>query len=150
MSAFLCDDCHLTALAAYYYQYKPALTLGTTQSVFDLLRAENLRSLEARYRKDRWWEEGTGESRLCGICQCTEFLPVEIVKAARCYEYQACEHDDWPASDAHRICQYIQEHALERVLAGQIARPARVVDLESLVTTTAYDRAAWGLQPRHG
>lgn len=31
--------------------------------------------------------------------------PVETLKLIRCYEYQSCEHPEWPESEAYRFCQ---------------------------------------------
>ena len=51
--------------------------------------------------------------------------PVEIIKAAHCYAYQACEHREWEGSKAAKRLQCVIDEAT-RKLPG-------------------YDDAAWGL-----
>ncbi len=51
--------------------------------------------------------------------------PVEIIKAAQCFDYQACETDDWKESVACKIIQHIEGTAI-RMLPG-------------------YEQAPWGL-----
>ena len=52
-----------------------------------------------RYRAPRW----------------NQWSVVEILKALACYEYQACEVPNWPASEAHAFCR-----ALQHLLIGRL------------------------------
>jgi hypothetical protein len=147
MSAFLCDNCHLTALASYAYEIKPALTLGTTRTFFDMFVSENVRSLErlytnrAPYPDNRFWEEQLPNARPCLLCERAHFEPYEIVKAADCYAYQSDNHDGWNDSEACRVIDRIREHAL--------ACEGWAASLDSLRASVAYDHAHWGIDPKH-
>lgn len=50
----------------------------------------------------------------------------EIAKAVSCYAYQSCEHPEWEASAASRLCDAIQARLLARL--------------------PGYDQAPWGLE----
>lgn len=51
--------------------------------------------------------------------------PVEILKAIDCFEYQACETDDWRDSEAYAFCQALR---------------SRMID-----ALPGYDDAPWGI-----
>jgi hypothetical protein len=133
MSAHLCDPCHLTALAVYAYEHGPKANTSVRE-LFDVLLQENVRSLRARYPKDDWW--GDGALKPCPYCAGALFSPMELYKAARCYEYQACETDDWTTTRAHAISQRVLT-----LTASQL--PYGIED------TGEYHAAAWGIRARH-
>lgn len=135
MSAYLCGNCHLTVLAVYAYETKDALALGTTQAYFQLLYDENIKSLQARYPGEPWWN--TDPPHLCWFCVGEEFSAFEILKAARSYEYEACEHSEYVFSQAKALVGSIRLQALaaaEAELAkdGQLARAQAVKTLRLL------------------
>jgi hypothetical protein len=99
MSAFICNDSHITAVAAYAARNR---ILGYTDAnqIGEMLHAENVRSVNYRY------DETTQPSfELCQWAAFHEFSLVQIVKAARCLGYQSCEHPGWQESDACKLLQ---------------------------------------------
>jgi hypothetical protein len=127
MSAFMCSDTHLTALAAYAVRNGlsspircegPDSTTGLVEAVFRVLERENAASLEARYPAD----QGAIGGQLDKRAMVTEYPLLTIIKACHCYRYQACEHRGWPDSRAKDFVDRIEEHAV-RHLPGYEAAP---------------------------
>ena len=46
----------------------------------------------------------------------------EVLKATDCYEYQSCEHPEWPSSNAHDFIQALRKDAW-RLLEGYEEAP---------------------------
>ncbi len=40
------------------------------------------------------------------------YLPVEIIKACDCYDYQSCETPDWKDTEAYAIMQMLRKRAI--------------------------------------
>jgi hypothetical protein len=93
----------------------------------DLLVIENVRSITARYPDtldgepmpgpiDAYWDApysyAPGRRLTCA----------EALKAIDCYEYQACEHDEWADSEAKRFCDGLRA-SIVGVLPGYSAAP---------------------------
>ena len=51
--------------------------------------------------------------------------PVQVLKACDCYDYQSCETDDYPQSEAKRMIETIKTWAI--------------------TTLPSYDKAEWAL-----
>lgn len=51
-----------------------------------------------------------------------EMTPVEVIKAVRCYEYQACERPEWRASEAYQFCKALTD-AMIACLPGYADAP---------------------------
>jgi len=68
-------------------------------SVTHRYRQTGLIRTEYRYRAPRW----------------NQWSVVEVLKALGCYEYQACEVPDWPASEAHAYCRALQDNLIHRL-----------------------------------
>jgi hypothetical protein len=47
---------------------------------------------------------------------------IQALKLIACYEYQSCEHPEWPKSDAKDFCDSLTR-ALVRVVPGYDAAP---------------------------
>lgn len=73
--------------------------LGADQ-VGAMLWAENRRSVDYRYEESEL--EPLYLSRHVAGFRPT---PVEVLKACDCYEYQSCEHPEWPRSEA---CSFVE------------------------------------------
>lgn len=88
------------------------------RAVFEMLATENARSVGYRYNEPTKpvdyvaWPFGSPAPSI-----------VEALKLLDCYEYQACECQDWEDSEAFRWCYRLRK-ALGRALPG-------------------YDSAAW-------
>lgn len=115
MSAFICDDRHISALACYAVEngllegQTPNSDKTDQEIVASLLHAANVESVNARY------SESTEEPFEFGFVETRMTPAVQVIKAAHCYQYQACEHGGWEGSRAHRITDAIIAHAIQRV-----------------------------------
>lgn len=103
MSAYICEMCHLTAIAQYAVR---AGCEGTVDSLGAMLLQANVDSVNARYREKT---EMTFEA--CPHAFHTHLSVVEIIKALHCYRYQSCEHEGWEGSDAYNLVASLLEHA---------------------------------------
>ena len=138
MSAFLCSDQHITQLACWLcnddrsgldwlarqsgYHDKGGFMESNELAthVASVLKKENARSLSARYddRADEYWDDKDdaippitlGEVDRMQICDLGK-----IAKAADCYEYQACESDDFRDTMAWRILGIIRKEIGSRL-----------------------------------
>lgn len=112
------------------------LTHETADAVGAMLTAENVRSVQHRYPSDSFddlpgpvansWAadamlgtytyplHGTGPIRIGAAPR--HLLTVEALKAIDGYEYQACEHPEWWASEARQFCD-----ALRGMVIGRLA-----------------------------
>lgn len=108
-------------------QATPALA----PNLFELLKLENARSLIARYGSKAPWQFAPDfdtwkfdEASNAAYSQShnalfieggdkglVSFSPASIVKLCRCYDYQACESNDWETTTAHDIVECIRAHA---------------------------------------
>ena len=122
MSAFLVSDKHITEILRFasgkgnIYYNGETLDLTTPdgiQKVGQILVNENYRSLNARY----------GSVNLSHVFQYEPFsmrpimAAVEVIKLCHCYDYQACETDDYYETPTHSIVDAIKECAI-RALPG--------------------------------
>jgi hypothetical protein len=127
MSAFICNDSHITALAVYAARNR-LLGYRDANQVGAMLHAENVKSVNYRYH------EATRPGFT--ICEWAAFHPfslVQIIKAARCLAYQSCEHPGWPVSEACRL--------LEAITAGTGERPPGYDEAEWVITRPAATAA---------
>lgn len=142
MSAFLCTNTHITALAVFatnptkfrqYPLWKPDLTAlerypnkRDSEILGELLLKENLKSINYRY-PDHSFIEGF---KLCHVADNTQYTPVQMIKLAQCYDYQSCEHPEYKGCIAQRLMDSIISDCI-RMLPG-------------------YDEAPWGLDYQNG
>ena len=128
MSAFMCDDKHLSALAFYAVRNRLAgESRGLPryeQDVLDILWHANRESLEFPYPKSAAEMVGATEPPAfdTSVAVKCNFDPVRVIKAAECVQYQACEYDGFESSDAHRFTKAIIGHAIS-ALPGYDAAP---------------------------
>jgi hypothetical protein len=103
--------------------------------VANMLWRENIKSVSHRY-DDRTSATlpGTKDNRhitardFAGV-RWMSFNPVQVIKACHCLDYQSCEHDEWPTSEAYAF--------LEALKANQCHR------------LPGYDSAEWGVPKRY-
>lgn len=125
MSAYMVSDRHIAFLAEAAREWglswrRPATVPGGNDcrveagellngEIGAILEAENARSVNYRYgEEDNERPYTYRPSRLA-------LDPVVVIKAVRCYEYQACECDDWEHTEARRICAAIIDEACTRL-----------------------------------
>ena len=100
MSAYLCDEQHLSAIAEILARtsiFRPE----TPEEIFPLVVRENVRSLKARYPSypDMW----EGADKMAYSPQHAEDAPLaQRLKALHCYSYQSCEHNEWERCKVRR------------------------------------------------
>lgn len=151
MSAYLCSDRHLAYLIraaaqtnspagdcfSYYHDgkrrtvYAEPSPNGMSFAEFgQMLRDENVRSLQARYG-DRAAELVGGFTTYTHQIypDPSKFSAVQVAKALACYAYQTCEHGAWTASAAHSFVRDLEHRQWSRV--------------------PGYEAAAWG-EPEPG
>ena len=122
MSAFICNSSHITALAVYAARNRLHGRTDANQ-IGVMLHAENVLSVNYRYG-----EATIPNFEICEGAAFHEFSQVQIIKAARCLDYQSCEHPGWQQSDACRLLQTIIGDDSSRNLPG-------------------YDEAEWEITP---
>ncbi len=134
MSAYLVEDEHVKQLAAYLchddrssvedlaewhgFGYKKDRNgfvqpddLATHYA--NILLAENYRSLRARY-SDTDLSHKVAVS-LGDILRTDRIQAVNVLHSLACYEYQACESEDWDQTDAYKLCDQIRREACRRL-----------------------------------
>jgi hypothetical protein len=152
MSAWLCSAEHVNFIVNF--------TADPHKEHFDMLVAENLRSLEARYPGrdflDEWKQEAVvfkfvrlepalilksafvaelkeepNTAKLYGRPKFSaRLVPTQVVKACDCFNYQACESEDYKTTAAAGYVARVRDRALN---AGGAASGER------------YDRLMWGI-----
>src|SRR3990167_7985612 len=139
MSAFMCHDEHFRQLAGWlcnddrssldwlarHVEFRPesgyieANELAT--HIARTLKATNVKSLHSRYSDPDDMIGNEFEAKFLKPISLGELDRMgridlgKIAKATRCYEYQACESDDWEQTPAYRICQLIHKTIGERL-----------------------------------
>lgn len=127
MSAFIVGHDHIDALMSYasfkrisFYhpeaQTRTTITTFNAEEIGRILLHENERSV--RYRYDTMDPDelpgtiGEDAASYRFRLYAKPMNAVQTIKAVNCLEYQSCEHPDWEASLAWRICQDIKAHAV--------------------------------------
>lgn len=115
MSCFIVSDAHISALAAFVIRSEILTWNPTTglpyrpQEIGDMFHAENVKSWNARYPKD-----ATEPSfHLVERAYLAPRTLVQILRAIECFEYQSCDHDEWPESDVAKLCQRMRIKAIQ-------------------------------------
>jgi hypothetical protein len=118
MSAFMCDDRHISALA-YYVDQRRAQFGGldnhdTPEAIGAELHLENAASIAFRYP-----DGGMSPSEPFSLERVAvrDANPLQVINAAWCYQYQACEHPAWDESLSRRITDQIVKVAI-RTMPG--------------------------------
>jgi len=115
MSAFICNNYHISMLASYAKNHRLSCVRDMeAKEVGAILYAENLASVNARYGHNQN-EQDTFV--FDAKAQHTNPAPVAILKALNCLYYQSCEHDAWLTSKACEILDAITANAI-RALPG--------------------------------
>lgn len=134
MSCYICDDRHITVLAAYAAEHAKitradfwATLSADDRERFDdetdievlatLLHRENVASFRARYQGRHESDIGpyAYDRDAVTAVRVGAFSAVQIIKAAHCFDYQACEHDGWGDSFACKVIKAIIDHATHKL-----------------------------------
>jgi hypothetical protein len=111
MSAFLVSSHHINALVNAYLDWCNKAADG--QKLVNLFYKANMASLYARYGDDAL-QDGNIENYI--FQRELTRNPVSVYKACRCFDYQACEHDDWKKSTAYSELKRIEAEAIRKIL----------------------------------
>lgn len=127
MSAFLVDPEHIHVMIwagmerRYGGRYSPLswywgnpgergiLDHQSADAVGQMLLDANAASVNTRYEEDNAYVYQYQRP------QYRTWQPVELLKAIDCYEYQACEVRDWPASQAYAFCQSLRKAVIRGI-----------------------------------
>jgi hypothetical protein len=91
------------------------LCAGGEQELVDILYAENVKSVNYRYKGD---DPITG----CVYDPTSPILaPVAVIKAVQSLDSQSCEHPGWETSDAKEILRTIKSEAIRRLSCYELA-----------------------------
>lgn len=135
MSAWMVSKNHLDVMVT------AAISLGladksSANEIGEMLQQENCSSLMARYGDRYEMHDGTlpnpGEYLRAGFIARPDENLAHVAKQVHCYQYQACEHEGWNASEAR---------ALTDQMLVAIAAKLNTSDLRSL---PLYIAAPWG------
>lgn len=108
MSAFLCDNSHITAIASYAASRSRSIGCSPDpKEIGKMLHAENVKSVNYRYS-----EKTRSTFKLCVWAQNHDFSTIQIIKAAACLHYQSCEHPEYNDSEAAKLVSAITNHAV--------------------------------------
>lgn len=127
MSCFICDDAHITALAAYAVsnnlfsrEHNAVLMvkyprLNDAEALAHEMFDENAKAYSNNYsgRYDSEVGTFTYDRETAIKARRGAFSAVEIIKSAQCYEYQACDSKTWDDSIAKRVIRAIVGHAIQ-------------------------------------
>lgn len=149
MSAYVVDKAHINAMVQFGLLHIPQyhgplswryngmaryLTRETSNTVGQMLLDENIQSVRYRY-------QDSAITDLPGRTDAEYLLPfeaypiynlptsVEALKLIACYEYQSCEHPEWPTSEAFAFCEALRDQAIN--------------------TLEGYDEAPWEWTQEH-
>ena len=131
MSAYIIDQAHAIYLAQAMSHYRiyhcgASLWLASSEEiahVANTLMTENYKSVYFRYRGNDVEEPETITAADVSSVV-FRFDPIQVVKAVDCYQYQACEHDEWKDSMSKLLTDQLQGQAISKI--------------------DGYDAAPWG------
>jgi len=131
MSAWMCSDKHLSALANAMAKAVPEGMGQSAEYYFDMLVKQNKVSLNARYGDSSDMYPANNK-----FLRSAKFSSkVAAVKNCHCYAYQACEDGGWDDSEAKACVD-----ALEAMLLNRMG-----TDYDALCNTPKYNAAKWGI-----
>lgn len=132
MSAFICGNDHIDALLTYAIAVKASFRHPISENRIDItdanadtigkwLMQENERSVGTRYRdpgdgsviRDMAGDEHSDNYRY--RFWSLPLTAVSVLKGCDCFDYQACETDDYEQSVAYAIIEGIRGHAIRRL-----------------------------------
>jgi hypothetical protein len=135
MSAYIVSHDHIDALLTFAtandpqsfgpvsYRLEPSgnlreMTQDKATEIGRILLAENERSVGHRYPGDAPGDlPGAGEDVTSYTFRpwAKTPAPIDVLKGCDCFDYQACETDDYRQSEAYRIVDAIRHRAISRL-----------------------------------
>lgn len=106
MSAFSVSDAHLSYLVSAAEDYG-VVEFDKVDRALAMLREANNVSVATLYPKDAAMQAPAPAAH-----KRVPVEPIQVLKAIRCYAYQACEDDGWHTSPAKRFCDMLTAHAV--------------------------------------
>lgn len=106
MSAFIVSDNHINTLATLAGLY---VTGTDPKAAAQLLYKANVDSVNHRYDDN----EPTEYNRYKPAN--VDLSPAQIIKACNCFDYQACELDDYESGAAAKLVDKVRAHAIRNV-----------------------------------
>jgi len=92
-------------------QHADRVSAHDASALATILRAENLRSLSARYSETAAWGDDA-ESGGYRFRRVTETDPVKVLKSIHCLRYQSCECEDYDTTLACALLNTIERLAM--------------------------------------
>lgn len=141
MSAFVLSKKHIDAMLTFAVNYnrgegmhlygledKPVHLRLDQQNELNRVGQElvnqNVRSVNYRYRASEHIDQSEPDIYTFAMYR-KPLSPVEILKACQCYDYQACETDDYQETKAAKLVETIRHYAINSL--------------------PGYDKAQWGI-----
>lgn len=112
MSAYICSDRQFQAIAEYASEYMGA----NAQTVADVLKRENTRSVNTRYNEKIRFSKVAFKAS--NTVACSVLNNADIVALCECVNYQSCENNDYEQTIAASLLNMIKLHAYR---ASQLA-----------------------------
>jgi len=148
MSAFFVSTHHIDVLVSAAidleaYSGPPRIERVThhrATQVGQMLLAENLRSMLARYPRGAGTDEADGYQAAVDSYQHRFYHGVRLTAAAHavsCYDYQSCEHDAYGTSQAKAFVEALRQ-AILRKMPGIDAEPWGIDSVEQAQATTIH------------
>lgn len=144
MSAYILDRTEIRFLVAAAQLWELSWWDGTHHKIHrvddaaaeragQMLWAENVRSVSNRYPNsldnlpgpcDRDYSYGKHSMRW-SLCLATKAhnLPLQVLRMLATYEYQTCEHPEWPDSEAYQFVRMLRAEAIRRLHGYDKAEP---------------------------
>ncbi len=113
MSAFIIHEDHINALVSYAKTKKLLGDFSAQQWTTELYQ-ENVKSIEYRYpsEKEKYSKDISFQIDYYAV---SRLRAIDILKMVACYEYQACEHQEWETSAAYKMCQRLKNYAVRNL-----------------------------------
>lgn len=109
MSAFFVGHAHVNALLSFYKRHCDRH--ANADELGKVLLAENVRSLLARYPNHDHSEERDDVTEYRFKLAGAQLTPEDIISMCDCFDYQACETDDYHVTEASDIVERIRRAA---------------------------------------
>ena len=136
MSCFVVNDYHVNALVAWGLRHGAILGISP-DALAGMLAGANRAAFAERY-EGRYADEVSPYEGFDRSVDPSHLVPVAVVKACDCLDYQASDWTAWDASEAAAHLVAIRATAQAACLGGRYYP-------EPLSTLDGYDAAAWCL-----